>query len=157
MMNEAHAVKCELAADLLRSYGILRLPVTGRSMFPAVRPGDVLVVHRTPGSAVARGDIVVFARNRRLFAHRVVASNAPTASWLLTRGDATPAPDAPVHENDVLGKVSTIVRGGKHLLPRKTSRRIERWVGNLMHRSGVAARVIVGIHGLLQASQIQRR
>jgi signal peptidase I len=155
MMTETHAVKCELAADVLRSYGTLQLQVTGRSMFPAVRPGDVLVVNRIRGSAVAQGDIVVFARNRMLLAHRVVASNGPAGSWLLTQGDATPAPDAPVHENEVLGKVATIVRGGKHILPRETSRRVERWIGNLIHRSRVAARIIVGIHGVLQASQIQ--
>jgi len=155
MTTETQAVKCELAADVLRSYGTLRLQVTGCSMFPAVRPGDVLVVHRIPSSSVAKGDIVLFARDRRLFAHRVVASNGPPGSRLLTQGDAMPAPDAPVCENEVLGKVSSIVRGGEHMLPRKASRAVERLVGKLVHRSEVAARVILGIHGLRQASQIR--
>jgi len=153
MTTETHAVKCELAADVLRSYGTLRLQVTGCSMFPAVRPGDVLVIHRTPVSAVAHGDIVLFARDRRLFAHRVVASHNPTGSWLLTQGDAMPSPDAPISEDEVLGRVASIVRGREYILPRQTSRTVERWVGKLVYRSGVAARVIVRLHGLLQASQ----
>lgn len=150
-MNETHAVKCGLVADVLRSHGTVRLQVTGWSMFPAVRPGDVLVVDRTGSSEVAPRDIVLFARERRLFAHRVIANGG---FGLRTRGDAMPAPDAPVEENELLGRVSFIVRGGKHILPRRTSRIGERVVAQLVQRSEVAARVIVGIHGRLQ-SQVQ--
>ena len=149
IMSEAHAVKCELAAEVLRSYGTLRLQVTGCSMFPAVRPGDVLVVNRAAGSGVAKGDIVLFVRDRRLFAHRVVASDRSEGSCLLTRGDAMPMPDAPVREHELLGKVCSIVRGEAYIQPSKTSRMVERLIGKLVHRSDVAARVIVGIQGLL--------
>jgi len=37
---------CELAAEVLRSSGRLRLRATGTSMLPAVWPGDVLSVCR---------------------------------------------------------------------------------------------------------------
>lgn len=150
---ETNAVKCELAADSLRAYRKLSLQVLGWSMFPAVQPSDVLVVDRICSSDVADGDIILFTRDRRLFAHRVIASKE--ANGVLTRGDAMPAPDAPVKENELLGRVSSIVRNGRHIQPRKTLRISQRIVGTLFHRSEIAARVIVGIHGLRQASQVQ--
>ncbi len=72
-LSETHAVKCELAGDVLRSSGTLRLQVSGWSMLPAIRPGDVLVIHRAGSEDVSKGDIVLFSRDRRLFAHRVVS------------------------------------------------------------------------------------
>lgn len=149
--NDTHTVKCELVADVLRSYGTVRVQVAGWSMFPVVRPGDVLIVDHTGRSEVVPGDIVLFTREQRLFAHRVVANGG---SGMLTRGDAMPAPDPPVGESELLGRVSSIVRGGKCIMPRGTSRISARVVAQLVHRSEVASRVIVGIYGLLQ-SQIQ--
>ena len=48
---ELEAVKCELAAEVLRSSGELRLRVTGSSMLPAVWPGDELTIRRQPFDA----------------------------------------------------------------------------------------------------------
>ena len=92
-LSETHAVKCELAADVLRSSGTLRLQVSGWSMLPAIRSGDVLVIHRAASKDVSKGDIVLFSRDRRLFAHRVVSASLER-SGILTRGDAMPAPVA---------------------------------------------------------------
>ncbi len=39
------ALQCELAAEVLRSFGTLRFPATGWSMFPAIRPS---VAYGTP-------------------------------------------------------------------------------------------------------------
>ncbi len=152
---EAHAAKCELAAEVLRTQGNLRLGVTGWSMFPSVRPGDVLVVDRTSSSGVSTGEIVLFGRNRRLFVHRVVGKELDGSSTVLTRGDAMPQPDAPVNDNDLLGRVSCIVRNGKHIVPRRTLRPAERAVATLVRRSNFVARVVVGVHGLFQASAVQ--
>lgn len=150
-----HAIKCELAAEVLRSHGKLRLQVTGLSMFPAVRPGDTLLVDRINRSAVAEGDIVLFGRDRRLFAHRVVAKGSHGSSAMQTRGDAMPKLDSPVDENELLGRVSIIVRNGRSIQPRKKLRLPERFVAALVKRSETAARVVVGVHGLLQTSGVQ--
>src|ERR1700758_403813 len=69
---DAHALKCELAGEVLRSSGKLRLRVTGCSMLPAVWPGDTLFVERTTRESVEEGDIVLYERDRRFFVHRVV-------------------------------------------------------------------------------------
>ena len=41
--DESHAIKCELASEVLNRSGSLRLKVMGWSMLPAVWPGDTLV------------------------------------------------------------------------------------------------------------------
>lgn len=151
IMSETHSVRCKLAADVLRSGGTLTLPVAGRSMFPSVRAGDELVVERTGISKVSHGDIVLFARGERLCAHRVV-SNSGTG--LLTRGDATQSLDAPIDANELLGKVSFVVRDGKCIVPNQSLGVAERLISELMRRSELAARVISGMYGLLQAVAI---
>ena len=65
--DEVHSIKCEMAAEVLRTSGLLRLKVTGWSMLPTVRPGDTLIVERAGRSALVQGDIVLVSRNRRLF------------------------------------------------------------------------------------------
>src|SRR5208282_774814 len=63
---------CELAAEVLRSFGRLRLRVVGASMLPAVWPGDLLSVRSDDAAEAHPGDIVVFKREGRLVTHRVV-------------------------------------------------------------------------------------
>jgi signal peptidase I len=150
-MSEHRTVKCTLAAEVLRSDGTLRLPVAGRSMFPALRAGDVVVVDRTDFSEVSKGDIVLFTRGQQLCAHRVVTTG-PTG--LLTQGDTMPVPDGHLKEDDFLGRVSFVVRDGRCMLPRKTLKGAERIIGSIMRRSEMAARVVVRIHSLLQPVQV---
>src|SRR5271169_1567312 len=61
----------ELVADALRSGVETRVGVMGTGMLPALWPGDILVV-RGRAAAPSPGDIVLFVRYGRLFAHRVV-------------------------------------------------------------------------------------
>ena len=151
--DNAHAVKCELAGEVLRSSGTLRLKVMGWSMLPAVWPGDTLVIERIERGTVCEGDIVLFSRDRRLFAHRVVAMSSPAGNAkLLTRGDAMPRPDPPVGDSDLLGKVTYIVRNGKWIKPSRPQRSSERAVAALVRSSEIAARVVVGVHGTRQTS-----
>lgn len=149
---DRHALSCEMASEVLRSCGKLRLKVRGWSMFPSVQPGDTLMVDRTPVEAVAEGDIVLFGRDSRFFAHRVVKKgNGAGKTGMLTRGDAMTVSDPPVSESDLLGKVSFIVRNGKLFEPNKSLTLSERLVATLLSRSEIAARVVVGIHGLRQS------
>jgi len=153
-LGEVHAAKCQLAGEVLRSSGTLRLQVMGWSMLPAIWPGDTLVIERINASAASEGDIVLFGRDRRLFAHRFVArTSVPGETKVLTRGDGMLAPDPPVSEADVLGRVSFIVRNGKCIEPGKSLRFSERAVAALVQRSEIAARVVVGVHSMRRASQ----
>jgi hypothetical protein len=145
--NEVHAVKCELAAEVLGSYGALRLRVTGWSMLPTVWPGDTLVVERVDPASLNEGDIVLIGRGRRLFAHRLIKTST-AESGVLTRGDAMTTPDPRAEEKEVLGKVSFILRDGRCIEPRRTLKASERAVAALVQRSEIAARLVVGVHDL---------
>ena len=162
--RDLNALKCELAGEVLRSSGSLRLRVTGWSMLPTVMPGDTLLIDRIDSAAVSEGDIVLYGRDRRFFVHRVVAKCEPQKAEFVTRGDAMPSNDPPVPESDLLGRVSFILRNGKCIEPRRTLRLPERAVAAVVQLSTFAARVVVGVHGLrqtcdsafsVQASQIQ--
>jgi signal peptidase I len=125
-------------------------------MLPTVRPGDTLIVDKANCETVDPGDIVLFGRDRRLFAHRVVAkAGASGNARIVTQGDGMLRPDAPVKGSQVLGKVSLIVRDGKCLEPKPNLTFSERTVAALVRRSSSAARIFVGVHGLRQNSREQ--
>jgi len=116
-------------------------------MLPTIWPGDTLVIDRVSRAEVLEGDIVLFGRDRRLFAHRVVKNKS---SALVTRGDSMRAPDSPVDEGEFLGRVSSIVRNGRFVKLRGTLRVDERAIASLVQRSELAARAFVGVRGLFQ-------
>src|SRR5690349_6956141 len=94
--NPRDLSKNELAAEAIRSFGELRLRVTGSSMLPAVRPNDVLLIRHCRSEEAGPGDIVLYLRQRRLFAHRVISRSA---ARLVTQGDGIAEPDLPVTPN----------------------------------------------------------
>lgn len=63
------AVKCDLAAAVIRSSGELRLKVTGSSMLPSIWPGDILTIRRQNLDQIRPGEIVLVARDGGLCAH----------------------------------------------------------------------------------------
>jgi len=119
-------------------------------MLPTVWPGDTLIVERVDSAEVPEGDIVLFSRDRRLFAHRVAKN---PSSGMVTRGDSMPAADSPLGKNEFLGRVSGIVRNGRCIEPRRTLGAGERSIASLVQRSELAARVVVGVRELLQTSE----
>lgn len=150
--DREHALKCELAGEVLRSSGRLRLQVTGWSMLPSIWPGDTLILESAITGDVSEGDIVLFSRDCRLFAHRVVRA---VEQGLLTRGDAMPQADPPVAENELLGRVACIVRNGECVEPIRNLRLSHRAVAGLVRSSKVGARAVVGIHGMFQNKVVQ--
>ena len=102
--------KNELAAEVVRCFGELRLRVNGSSMLPGVRPEDVLLIRHCRIEEAGRGDIVLYIRQRRLFAHRVISWSG---ARLVTQGDGVAEPDLPVTANELLGKVVRVMRRGK--------------------------------------------
>ena len=62
----------------------------------------------------AVGDLVLFTRHGRLFAHRVVRR---TDECLVTRGDGMAKTDPPVTGPELVGRVSQIDRRGRRFRP----------------------------------------
>jgi hypothetical protein len=86
----------------------------GTCMYPAVRPGDVLRVRSCPAREVAVGEIAVCRTPEYLFGHRVIATGeADGRAYIVTRPDRSrEGGDARVFDDDLLGVVVSIVRGG---------------------------------------------
>jgi hypothetical protein len=92
---EAH--KQNLAAEVLRTSGKVRLAARGHSMLPTLWPGDPLTVQATPFEQVGPGDVILYQRWERFFIHRVLRKNSVAGSdrpSLVTRGDSMTGFDA---------------------------------------------------------------
>ena len=154
ILDDVNALKCELAGEVLRSSGSLRLRVTGWSMLPTIMPGDSLMIDRVQSDEVCEGDIILFGRDRRFFVHRVKVHRVKAkgsdrqAAEFVTCGDAMPAPDSPISESELMGKVAFILRNGKCIVPARSLTLPERAVAALARRSILAARLVVGVHGM---------
>jgi hypothetical protein len=138
------ALKCELAGEVLRSFGELRFRATGWSMLPAIFPGDTLVVERVCPENFAVGDVVLVGREGRLCAHRLVSTvvDAEFPKWI-TRGDGMPGPDRPVLANELLGRVVYLIRAGKLIAVPTKLGVVEKLVAKVVQRSKPTARVLV--------------
>jgi hypothetical protein len=149
LRDSEHALKCELAAQVLRSFGKLRLEVTGLSMLPSVWPGDILFLDRRDMSAIAEGDIVLFARQGKLVAHRVLCrafvDDQPHA---ITRGDSMLSPDDPVSPAELLGSVRYILRAGEYVKPGEDLSFLACATSKLVQRSAWVARFLAFLHRL---------
>jgi signal peptidase I len=111
MISEAdlQSACCDLLADVVRRTGSGNLRAMGCSMLPAIQPGDVLDVHRRPFDELQVGEIVVFLREGKLTAHRIIRI---LGEHLVTRGDSLPTADLPVRFSEVIGRVEGIARDG---------------------------------------------
>src|SRR5439155_16602049 len=143
----------ELLAEVARKFGEIRFKATGDSMLPSVWPGDLLTVHRQSFSEFQSGEIVLYEREAGentlirpygpaspggFVAHRVVGRRG---GKLITRGDSLHQNDAPVDEEQVLGRVVSISRNGRPVgLDFTGCRRIAAWV---LRRSDLAGRVFL--------------
>jgi signal peptidase len=112
-----HALGVELATEVVRTFGRIRLCVTGTSMLPAVQPGDLLTIRRVHLEEISLGEIVLVTRQNRLLAHRVRGHFHPHEPYLTTRGDRLRHDDPPVFRSDLLGKVTSIERKGRQIAP----------------------------------------
>jgi len=107
-----------LLADALRAFGSVRLRALGGSMVPAIRSRDVLVVARCRADDLRSRDVVLFVRDGRLFAHRLIdVAIRAGRRVLVTRGDALWAADTPVDAGDLLGRVVEVGREGTFRAP----------------------------------------
>ena len=106
------ALRCQLAEEVLCLAGELRLRVTGTSMLPSVWPGDILHIRRQDAAESLPGHIVLVRRQGRLCAHRVVKKISKEGQpYWITRGDSLPDDDPPVSGQELLGRVTCILRG----------------------------------------------
>jgi signal peptidase I len=127
----------ELLVETLRIRGAARLRVHGCSMRPWLRGGEVVEVRREVPGRVRRGDVVAYARGGGLFVHRVIGkSQREGRTLLITKGDAFPEADAPVLEEELLGRITHIARGDHSV---STAQFPQRLLGLLLARVSASA------------------
>ena len=112
--------KLDLAAEILRRHGTVRLKVWGTSMLPSVWPGDLLTIQSAAYDEAGPGDIVLVLRDKRFFVHRLVERRLDPdgISWI-TRGDAMPHCDPPAAASELLGRVVGIRRANRSFVPNR--------------------------------------
>jgi signal peptidase I len=109
---------CGLARDVVRNFGEVRLRALGTSMVPSILPGDLISIQCASMSQISPGEVVLFEREGRLFAHRVMGSaGGPDTPHLITRGDRLCYNDPPVFAAELLGRVTSIERGSRQMQP----------------------------------------
>jgi signal peptidase I len=110
--------KWRLFEDILKNGSALRVKVTGRSMTPFLRGGEILTLKKADCSSLKRGDLILF-RNTAGYSilHRIVRVKLGRngATSFQTKGDALIAFDDPVQENEILGKVCRIETGPRSI------------------------------------------
>jgi signal peptidase len=143
------ALRLELAAEVLRDFGELRFRACGGSMLPAIFPGDILLVRREPVGGIRRGHIVLSSRAGRFYAHRVARiENRGAAVRLITRGDTLTAEDPDVSEDEYLGRVTRLARGGTHIELSATPSLESRVFGGALRRSDFLTISLMRWHSL---------
>ncbi len=142
---ETHKMK--LSAEVLRAGGSIRLKVLGTSMLPSVWPGDIVSIEGGAVAAVARGDIVLYESDDGFFVHRIVETLRTEESLhLVTRGDAVPQNDPIISKPQLLGRVSSIYRGGRTIVPKRQLAPLMRAAGWVLCNSDSLRSLALRVH-----------
>jgi signal peptidase I len=140
--------RCSLAAEALRTWGVLKLRATGVSMLPTLWPGELLTVQSCRAEQFEPGEIVLYMRRGRFFIHRVVRKQVTgDEAYLITRGDCMPEDDPPVRSGEVLGKITEIQRAGSVFLPARNLSPFRRIVAYMLCHWGLFRRVGLRLWG----------
>ena len=114
------------------------------------------MISRLDGRELLPGEIALYQREGRFIVHRVLSKSTGSINQVLTRGDAMLQHDAPVSNDNLLGKVDFILRNGRKIEPSRNLGLTQRAVSGLIQRSELGARVIVGIQQLYGTLQISK-
>jgi hypothetical protein len=122
--------KFSLAAEVVRSFGKIRLRVSGTSMLPALWPDDLLTIQSAPSDSIVPGDIALCLRDGRFFVHRVISKSTQAGrETLITRGDAQPGVDPCIFAESLLGRVVEVRRADRFIIPSRRWRQLHRLAG----------------------------
>lgn len=95
---------------LLTKGEMVRLRMVSRSMLPAIKFNDYIVVKKVPVSCLRPGAIILYQFANSFYTHRLLYTSG---NRLRTKGDRLPYLDPPMLQAQFLGKVIAIERNGK--------------------------------------------
>lgn len=107
-------------ARALNLKGRAFLEVSGKSMLPWFRPGDIVFLRKTDLNQISRGNVVVLQKKGRLCMHRVVrlinSDNGDASSArFITKGDSHVFADTPIGAEELCGQVEFLYRNGNEI------------------------------------------
>jgi ATP-binding cassette subfamily B protein len=103
-----------LTDQLLSSHQDVSLRVGGYSMYPALKPGDIITIRHISAEDVEVGDIIIYRTEKKWIAHRIKQVNfIYDDKEFITQGDSCKKQDIPVPAINIIGKVISFTRKGK--------------------------------------------
>lgn len=142
--------KLELIAEVLRSGHSVSIRVRGASMLPSIWPGDLVTVEPLGPVTIGCGDVILFTREARVFAHRVRRSGPIEGAWI-TRGDSVPQEDSPVERGELLGRVTMIRRDDRAIRIQKLGP-LQRFLGRVLGSCARLRSPVLRLHRQLYAN-----
>jgi signal peptidase len=95
---------------------VVRFRAGGTSMYPTIRDGEVITIALVGPHEVGRGDVVLYRREKRVLAHRVIGLTMRDGHGVFhLRGDAKAGCDAPISADAVVGRVISVCRNGREV------------------------------------------
>jgi signal peptidase I len=139
--------KLQMVIESLQCGASVFLELQGTSMLPALWPGDVLTVAPMSGDELATGDLVFVVRAGRSFVHRLVGKMELDGcpSWI-TRGDSVREEDTPLTTSQVRGRVVSIRRGSRNLIPNRKPSHTDRAFSWMLCHSARITGLVLRIH-----------
>ena len=123
MLGNSQLLK--LCQEVLEKDGCLRFRALGGSMFPFIRPGDIITAKPIPPENLTIGQVLFYYKDGIFFAHRLKGRSSN--SLMITRGDNLPFNDNFITPSEVLGKIVMIERRGKKIDMESGLMRLVNW------------------------------
>ena len=109
------------ALSLLKEGKQVTITAGGYSMWPAIKPGDrIIITPLNPEKPLTAGKVVALRRDGGFVVHRITeVRKGKLSNFIKTRGDAALIPDQWNTEMNIAGRVTEILRDGKTLKIRR--------------------------------------
>lgn len=116
--EENRKVLRDLADELLDKGTSIRIEASGYSMYPAISPGNTIIIKPVPEEQLKCGMIIAWKREKDMVVHRLVlAYESDDKKYYITRGDSCRSYDKPVSGDMIAGRVEAIYKGHRLLRP----------------------------------------
>ncbi|MDT8400853.1 MAG: signal peptidase I [Bacteroidales bacterium] len=116
--DDQRKVLRDLADELLDKGTSIRINASGYSMYPAIRPGNIIIIKPVVEEDLKCGSIIAWKREKDLVVHRLVlAYESDNKKYYITRGDSCRSSDSPVTHDMIAGRVEAIYKGHRLVAP----------------------------------------
>jgi signal peptidase I len=105
--------------NLLSEGKSIRIKAHGYSMYPAIKPGSLILIEPIHVKGAPRpGEIIAIKRETGLVVHRLVRTEARSGvTWYVARGDSNAYADNPVTIEMIAGRITGAEATGENRVP----------------------------------------